>query len=118
MITAEYEDYYFGNLTDDKGVWISPSWPSIQLFADWEPITYTVAFNANTGTGEMASHEMTYNISWILTSCTFAKTGYEFDSWNTRADGNGTRYYDKTEVSNLTTVDEDTVTLYAQWKKK
>ena len=44
-----------------------------------------------------------------------AKTGHYFTGWNTAADGSGTDYEDGDEVSNLSSVNGATVTLYAQW---
>lgn len=46
-----------------------------------------------------------------------APEGYEFNGWNTAQDGSGTSYPDGFEVVNLADV-LDTITLYAQWKKK
>ncbi|MBQ7946533.1 MAG: InlB B-repeat-containing protein, partial [Bacteroidales bacterium] len=41
----------------------------------------------------------------------FTRDGYTFAGWNTAADGNGTRYADKQEI----TLGQD-ITLYAQWQ--
>jgi uncharacterized repeat protein (TIGR02543 family) len=50
-----------------------------------------------------------------LTANGFTRTGYKFDSWNTSADGKGTKYTDKASVKNLTTRKDGVVNLYAQW---
>lgn len=41
--------------------------------------------------------------------------GYKFTGWNTKADGTGTSYSDGQTVLNLTSVDNGTIQLYAQW---
>jgi uncharacterized repeat protein (TIGR02543 family) len=85
------------------------------LYAQWTPITYTVAFDGNGGTGTTNSVNMTYDTPATLTKNAFKNTGYAFDKWNTQADGKGVSYLDQQEVNNLTSVAGSTVTLYAQW---
>ena len=80
--------------------------------------TYTVSFNANGGTGTMGTQSFTYKTSQSLNKNTFVKENSEFDSWNTSIDGTGTSYDDEEVVSNLTSVDGDTVVLYAQWAEQ
>lgn len=85
--------------------------------AVWSPITYTIKFDGNGSTsGSMSSMYMTYDISANLDSNEFAKDGYAFAGWNTEKDGSGYSYYDQQYVSNLTTTDEEVITLYAQWQ--
>ena len=78
------------------------------------PNTYTVTFDANGGEGTMDSQTFTYDAAQALNENTFTKPGYTFVEWNTEADGSGTAYADKKEVSNLAT--EGPVNLYAQWE--
>ena len=77
--------------------------------------TYTVIFNANGGTGTMENQIFTYKNSQALRANEFVKENYTFDSWNTREDGTGTSYNDSEVVSNLTDIDGEEITLYAQW---
>ncbi len=79
------------------------------------PNTYTIAFNANGGTGSMGSITATYDHDVTLPANTFTRAGYTFAGWNTAADGTGTAYVDGASVSNLTQEAGATVTLYAQW---
>ncbi len=44
-----------------------------------------------------------------------SRPGYTFDEWNTAADGTGTPYEEGDQVTILTTEQNGTVTLYAQW---
>ncbi len=88
------------------------------LYAEWIPNTYTIVLDANspsdsTAIGEMANVSMTYDTPKVLPNNTYNVAGYLFDSWNTRADGTGTRIENGEEVNNL--VSSGTVTLYAIW---
>ncbi len=85
------------------------------LYAQWTANTYTVAYNANGGTGSMSNSSHTYDVAKNLTANRFTKTGYTFSGWNTAADGSGMAYTDGQSVINLTVTSGATVTLYAQW---
>lgn len=76
---------------------------------------YTVTFNSNGGTGTMQSQIFSYGAPQNLTANGFINDGYNFDGWNTASDGSGTTYTDEQEISNLTTVENDSIPLYAQW---
>ena len=71
---------------------------------------YRVSYNANGGTGSMAPEFVAYGSEHTLSENAFTYYGYEFAGWNTAADGSGTAYSDKANV----TVSGD-LTLYAQW---
>jgi len=92
------------------------------LYTKWAANTYTIAFNANDGnyvgtaTGSTASINATYGTSYTLTTNGFSREGYDFAGWTRNADGTGTSYTDgQTGVSNLTSTNGATVTLYAKW---
>lgn len=91
---------------------------NITLYAKWTANKYTVKFDANGGTGSMSNQSHTYGDSKALTANAFTRTGYTFAGWNTKADGTGTSYTDKQSVSNLSSTDGGSVTLYAQWTAK
>ncbi|MBP5706002.1 MAG: InlB B-repeat-containing protein [Spirochaetales bacterium] len=79
-------------------------------------IQYTVVFDANGGTGEMANQTFIYDESQDLNNCSFTPpTGHQFGGWNTAANGQGDKFANNAAVKNLTAVNNDTVTLYAQW---
>ena len=88
---------------------------NVTATATLTPITYTVHFDANGGSGEMDDQTFTYDEAKNLTACTFSYLSETFLGWTTYADGNGTSYSDEEEVSNLTTEDGAVITLYAQW---
>ena len=88
-------------------------------YAAVKPIlTYTVTYAANTATsGNTANSSHQYNVAQTLTPNGYRKDGYNFIGWNTKADGTGTSYTDRQNVTNLARVNGTTVTLYAQWSK-
>ena len=90
---------------------------SLTLKALWRAYTYTVAYDANGGGGTMAAVSHTYDVAKTLTPNAFTRADYNFTGWNTKADGTGTAYADGQSVSNLSSVQGATVTLYAQWEK-
>ena len=91
------------------------NYAGLNLTVTLVPITYTVAFNANDGTGTMDPQSFNYNEAKNLTDNSFERTGYTFSGWNTVADGTGDSYTDKESVSNLASTQGAAVNLYAQW---
>ncbi len=87
------------------------------FYASWSPITYTISYHGNGATGGSMSAQggCAYDTAYTLAEANYEKNGYTFAGWNTQADGTGTAYAGRVSVSNLTVVDKETVTLYAQW---
>ena len=83
------------------------------MYAQWEEIAkvfYTVKFDANGGTGEMNKITAESGIEIAITENSFTKAGWTFSGWNTKSDGTGAPYNDKTKI----TLTADVI-LYAQW---
>lgn len=78
--------------------------------------TYTVAYNANGGSGTTASSSHTYGVAKNLTANGFSRTGYTFLGWSTSSSATSATYSNQQSVSNLTSTNGATVTLYAVWK--
>ncbi|WP_312654311.1 S-layer homology domain-containing protein, partial [Aminipila sp.] len=77
-------------------------------------VTHTISFDVNGGTGSVSSLQVTYGqASSALPGGTglTAPTGKKFDSWNTKADGTGTKYASGATVANVTA----DMALYAQY---
>lgn len=107
--TAYQDGQEVVNLTAENGA-------IVKLYAQWRPITYAVHFEPGIPVnGEMADQTLTYDQAANLTANGFSTTIGDFVSWNTEPDGYGTEYADQAEVLNLSAVEGDTVTLYAQW---
>ncbi len=75
---------------------------------------YTVVFDPNGGTGEMADKAAKVGVSFTLPANTFTCPDYSFAGWAKTADGT-VAYKDKASVLNLTTISNEVVTLYAKW---
>ena len=84
------------------------------LYAKWTPNSYTVKYDANSGTGTMADSNFTYGTAAALSANSFTKDSYTFRGWATSASGSVV-YGAGQSVSNLTTVKDGTITLYAVW---
>ena len=87
----------------------------VTLYAQWEPISYTVSFDSNGGDGTMSDMVMTYDTEYVLNANSFQKEGFEFNGWSTSENGK-VEYEDGETVKNLLSVDGE-ITLYASWSK-
>ena len=95
------------------------------MYALWDetvtPITYYIEFDGNAGTAArniLDKMEAQYGEEITLPEQKPERTGFTFTGWNTRTDGQGTTYQPQDTVKNLTTVNNSTVKLYAQWKQR
>ena len=84
---------------------------NITLYAVWEEIVvnYTVSFNANGGTGTMAS-KTTSGSTYVTPACIFTYTGYSFSKWALNSK-TGTQYAAGETISGIAS----NITLYAIW---
>ena len=111
---------------------------TITMSAVWKVNTFTVEYNANGGKGSMESTKVTYGKSTKLRANQFKRTGYTFSGWNayrasdnkwrteengwqtqSTIDANGytlTVYKNKVSIAKTTSVNKDTITMYAVWK--
>ena len=90
------------------------------LYAKWNANSYTVTYNANGGSGNMAADTVYYNSSYKTKQNTFTRTGYTFAGWNEKADGTGTAWNKNTagtyeNGTAWTWTYTKNITLYAQW---
>jgi len=86
---------------------------SITVYAYWVPITYSITYYPNGGSGSTLTQTKTYGVNLTLyTSSTsgYTRTGYTLTSWNTNSSGTGTNYsLGGTYTTNAS------LTLYAKW---
>lgn len=75
---------------------------------------YTVVFNPNGGTGEIADKRTKVGTTFTLPANTFKRADCSFSGWAKTATG-AVAYKDKASVKNLTTVSNGVVNLYARW---
>ena len=83
-------------------------WVGSGIFED-----YTVTYEPNGGTGTRNVYPVALNSNYTIVDQGYrhANPSYQFDSWNTRADGLGIRY-----VNGQTITITASITLYAQWR--
>jgi uncharacterized repeat protein (TIGR02543 family) len=84
---------------------------NIALCAQWTVITYLLSYDANGGDSSPASAVLAAQAVVSASATLPVRQGYSFASWNTAANGSGTRYL---AGSNFTMPASDT-TLYALW---
>ena len=87
---------------------------TITLYAQWTANKYTVAYNANGGTGTMTTDTVSYGTGYVTKTNAFTRTGYTFKGWNEKADGTGTDWTNWIGKSWTWTYTKN-ITLYAQW---
>lgn len=84
---------------------------ALTLYAIWQINTYTVAYNANGGSGSITSQTKTHGTALTLNNgANFTRQYYELTGWNTAANGSGTAY----ALSGSYTANAN-ATMYAQW---
>lgn len=84
------------------------------IFAKWKPISYTVKYESNGGTGFMESSVHDYDVKKPLACNSFIKKGYSFKGWATSPNGE-VAFADIANVENLTSENGAIVTLFAKW---
>ena len=81
--------------TDAQSKWTSTA-DTVTLKTSWGSKSYTVEYDANVPTdastsvtGETKDGTAWHKIPFYVAACGYVLPGYEFDSWNTKADGSG-----------------------------
>lgn len=104
-------------VANNKGFYLTGGAWGSRTVGSWTVEFYTLAFNANGGTGEMTSHNAVRDIDWGVPDSSFTRSGYAFNGWNTKANGSGTSYAAGSTIKKNTQVAGSTLTLYAQWRE-
>ena len=113
-----------GHYTDADGKWAEGGMESVTLYANWIATSYDLKFDSNkpadASTAIAGSTEtmtkLKHGSAFRVPACGYSLPGYGFDSWNTRADGTGTRIEAGAEVSDLEETSAGIAMLYAIWK--
>lgn len=90
-----------GNYTYNQGA---------TLYANWQPHTYTVSYNANGGSGAPGNQTKTYGQNLTLSSARPTRQNYNFKGWATSSTGGVAYQPGGTYTGNAG------VTLYAVWE--
>ena len=89
---------------------------TLTLYAHWTPITFTVKYDPNGGSGTMYNSTFVYDKEGqTFTKNVFSRTGYTFLGWSTDKNAKAASYTDESKALNLTTTPGATITLYAIW---
>ena len=83
-------------------------------YAQWRANPYTVAFDANGGTGTMVPMDFAYDEPQVLRANAFVKGNAAFRGWSLRP-RRRVAFADGESVKNLTAEADGIVTLYAVW---
>ncbi len=83
---------------------------AVTLYAKWTKLTYTVAYNANGGSGAPSSQTKSYGTTLTLSSTKPTRTGYTFRGWGTSSSTSTVSYYAGGSYTS-----NSAVTLYALW---
>lgn len=83
------------------------------LYAVWEPVTYTISYNANGGIGAPVSQTKSYNAALTLSSVQPTRTGYIFKGWAASSTAAAPEY-----ASGAAYTTNADITLYAVWEQE
>ncbi len=97
---------------DEENVDTSVIIADVTLYAQWSKI-FKIQYMSNGGSGIMPNQEALSGVELEIAANGFTKTGADFDSWNTKADGSGTTY--KAGDKHTFKETDSDLTLYAQW---
>jgi len=87
----------------------------INLVACYKPISYSVKYDANGGTGTMENSKYIYDETGTLTKNIFTYEGKNFIGWSLTKNGD-VIYKDQEQIKNLTNNQNVEVVLYAKWE--
>ena len=94
------------------------------LYASWTAIAYNISFDKNftvsgalsaASWGSMNTISTRYDEEVTLYANAYKRNGYSFVGWSTNKTATSATYQDRAKVSNLTSTNNATVTLYAVW---
>ena len=68
-----------GTYWDSNNKWIYPN--NVNFYAQWTPITWTVKYDANGGTGTMSDSKHVYKSGSKLSTMSFKRPGFSFTGW-------------------------------------
>lgn len=100
------------NLTDVSG--------SVVLYAQWSPNAYFIRYEGNGMPGAMMDQKCFYGNDSPLapdSDVAFDHENFHLVEWNTSPDGTGTGYAPGQGVTNLTSVEGEVISLFAQWER-
>ncbi len=99
----------------DNGANFTMNTQSAGLYAKWDPIVYSVNYNANGGSSAPAPNAAVYDVEFVIPSAEPIRAGYTFLGWALSPTAGTFEFETGQNVSNLSTNTGATVNLYAFW---
>lgn len=87
----------------------------INLKANYQPISYSIVYNANGGTGKMEDTIVNYDQEINLKPNSYEYIGKKFIGWSLSKTSN-VIFKDQDLISNLSSINDSKITLYANWE--
>ncbi len=115
--TTYFDENESVNITDIPSSFIVNN--EITIFAKWNPITYTIHYNANGGSGTVQDSTFTFETSKVtLRGNQFTRDNYNFVGWskNNNAQPGDNGIYNSTKRPSPSDLGANDVTLYAIWQ--
>lgn len=121
-----FSGWCIGDSTSTSVIFNYSTAKDVTLSAKWTPWTATIKFDENStsthpisGGYQMSNQTVNWGEETALNSVTFYSTdGWAFAGWNEKADGSGSSsWQDKGKFTWKGSKNNETITLYAQWKK-
>lgn len=97
--SAKAKEATYTDMQKDIFNLVSSNNGKVTLYAVWKANGYTISFDGNGATGEMAPVETAYSKTVKLPANSFVKEGYHFTGW--KLDLNDKKYANKASVKNL-----------------
>jgi hypothetical protein len=89
---------------------------TVNMYAVWKDVRYTVKFNLQSGSGLLNDITMTTDVAKALPNYSGTKSGFRFVGWDTNSAGTTVVYKDGTKIATNLAVPGATTTLYAVWQ--
>ena len=112
VATGWYSAASGGTKLGNPGASYTPTSAATTVYIQYTAQTYTVAYNANGGTGAPSSQTKTYGVDLTLSSTKPTRTGFYFAGWNTSSSAITSQY-----SAGGTYTANTGATLYAVWWK-
>jgi uncharacterized repeat protein (TIGR02543 family) len=106
----------FGAKAFNDGASFTMNSEGANLYAKWDPIVYSVVYNANGGSSAPAPNPATYDVSFVIPSSEPIRAGYSFLGWALSPTAGTTDFVSDQSVINLTINNGATINLYAIWQ--
>lgn len=105
----------FGAKAFNDGASFTMNTEGANLYAKWNPIVYSVVYNANGGSSAPAPNAAAYDVEFVIPSAEPVRAGYSFLGWALSPSAGTTDFITGQSVTNLTTNNGATINLYAIW---